>query len=446
MQLTIEQKQQLSQAQMQSLQVLALGALELEGFCREEELENPLLELDGADGRFEQLVQETGWLNDQERRFDDRAEWPGDDEPPSREPAQEEAPDLAGYLLSQVNERKLAPGLYPALCVLAAMLDGRGYLPVPASQLPAVLHCPPAQAGRAAALLRSLEPAGVGAYDLPDCLLLQLARREGQAARDAEALVRDHLDDLAHSSLRSLGRALHLPAERMQAALALLQTLSPRPAAPFGGGAAQYITPDLIARYEDGAWEVEINDRWFGTLRVSQSYLALARQAATPEEKQYFAAKLGRARAILGAIEQRRSTLEALARYLLEYQQAFVLENAPRRPLSQQQVAAALGVHASTVSRALQDKYIQCPRGTFPLRDLLERGLCAAGEGARSADAAKRALQQLIAEEPPDAPLNDQQMAEALAAGLGLQISRRTVAKYRAELGIGGVHDRRRPG
>lgn len=440
--LSVTQKQTLSLMQIQSLRVLAMNTQELQKYCLQEQTDNPLLEIGSFSDQPPSWVEQQNWVEHNTMRVGSgRAESP--DKMLFNVP-QIESLSIEQQLMQQVNERAQPAGVCRALRRLCGLLDDNGFLSVTEEELPALLHSEPEVCRQALALLRSLEPAGIGARDLPHSLLLQL-ERYGQLTPLLEELLTSHFSEIAAGQAKRLAKSLSVPKAEVEDALAVLQVLAPRPAAGMAAQPTEYLVPDILARHTADGWEIEINDSWCGTIHISQTYLLMAEHAETEEERAYFAEKIRRARAVVSSIEQRRKTIISMAGFMLERQEDFVLHGAPLQPLSMQEVADALSIHISTVSRTVRSKYVQCPRGVIPLSGLLEAA-APRGQEDRPAVGRKEIVNQLralIEQEDAAKPYSDAALATQLNRLCGVQISRRTVAKYRQELHIKGAYERR---
>ncbi|MGI6180867.1 MAG: RNA polymerase factor sigma-54 [Agathobaculum sp.] len=440
--LSLTQKQTLSLMQIQSLRILEMNTEELQKYCLQEQTENPLLEIGSFSDQPLSPVEQQEWVERNSVHIGSgRAESP---EKLLFNVAQFESPSIQDQLLQQVNERTCPPGVYRALRRLVCLLDDNGFLGMDEAELPAMIQAVPADCEKALALLRTLEPAGVGARDLPHCLLLQL-ERYGRKTPLLEEILRWHFADIASGQVKRLSRELGVSRAEVTQALEVLRLLDPRPVAGMTAQPTEYLVPDILASHTADGWEIEINDSWCGTVHVNRTYLLMAEHAETEEERAYFTEKIRRARAVVHAIEQRRRTIIDMTRLMLERQEDFVLRCMPLHPLSMQEVAEALHIHISTVSRTVRSKYVQCPRGVIPLSGLLET---AAPAGMQDGPAVGRGellhqLRQLIEQEDASKPYSDAALAERLNELCGVQISRRTVAKYRQELHIKGAYERR---
>lgn len=414
--LALRQSAAITPQMMQSMKILQLDAQGLAEYLDELLLENPLLEETRPQRRPGGIAPSGG----------------GDEELLRRCAAPEKTETLAEHLLAQLDALDLPPRTRRAAAALAQELNAAGWLDS---------DCPAPDA-EALALLQSLEPAGVGARSLAECLSLQLRRRSPVPAL-ALAIAQDHLEDLAQSHYAHIARSLGASQTAVREAGALIRTLTPRPGAPFAPPAqTRFVVPEVLVEVHGGEPEVSLNERCFPALELNRSCSLLLRTQDDPEARAYLTDRLRQAHWVLDALAQRRTTLLRCAEHIAAVQRDYFLSpTAPLTPLRMAETAAALGVHESTVSRAVSGKYLQSPRGTLAMSRYFARSLPASG-GDASADAARALLARLVAGEDRCAPLSDQQLAEALAAR-GCAISRRTVAKYRAALGIPSTLERR---
>lgn len=277
----------------------------------------------------------------------------------------------------------------------------------------------------------------MGARDLAECLKLQLVRRT-PVNELAVRIVERHLDALSKSRYGLIARELKASPEEVRAACDVIRSLNPRPGTGFAAREnLTYINPDIIVVSFPDHFELLTNDYYFPTLNISGYYTRLMKESDDSQVKDYLTGKVRQAKWMVKAIEQRRSTLMACAECILEFQESFFRKGPGHLvPLSLADVAERIGVHESTVSRAVKEKYIQCSMGVYPLSYFFSRSLGpAAGDEAASPDAAKALLKKLIAGEDKKKPLSDQKLCELMSAQ-GCSLSRRTVAKYRDELHI----------
>lgn len=328
-------------------------------------------------------------------------------------------------------------------------LDDDGYLRVPLEDLFERADEPvaPADLAKALPLVQEMEPIGVAARDLRECLLIQL-RAEEQAGADVELeveLVSRFLRDIEMNRLPQIAKRLGRTVEEIKAAIENISHLNPRPGLLVGQRAVPVIRPDIIVDYDDGGnVVVTMDDGNTPQLQISRAYRKLAKDRSTVRDARQFLRKnLRSAQWLIGAIQQRRDTIRRVAEAVFDVQRDF-LEHGPEslRPLPMAEVANRIGVHVATVSRAVAGKYVQTPRGIFPLRMFFSGGTTTAEGQDVAWDAVKAKLQEVVDAEDKSKPLNDDQLAEALQQR-GVKIARRTVAKYRKLLDIPPARQRR---
>ncbi len=354
---------------------------------------------------------------------------------------------LADSLQGQLRLLELETGLRQTAEFIVGCLDPHGWLDEDVESLAALLGCSGARIEEGLRLVQGLDPAGVGARDLSECLRLQLTRAGEEEGSLCLRIVDTELEDLARSRFSAIARKLGESPQAVRAACRRIQGLRPRPGMGFStGGAAAYVIPDVgVIRREEGL-EAAMNESSLPALRLNGYYRKLLKETDDSEVKGYLSGKLRQAKSVIRSVEQRRSTLLRCTQCILELQEDFFSPEGGRlRPLTLSDVAERVGVHPSTVSRAIRDKYLQCGKGVYPLRSFFSRELGAGNGKGASSDFAHSLLRRLIGEEDKRAPLSDQKLCERMAAH-GCPISRRTVAKYRSELSIPGAAGRRQDG
>lgn len=450
MELKQNQTQLLNHLQLQSIALLQMSAQELEVYLRELSLENPVVEPEecspaSEDPRDEDLLHRLQWLEDNDRQnlFYQHAD---EDEldPLTRvgtEGGLEET--LFRFLSRQLDCLKLPFALDRAARFLAACLDDSGYLRLSPEALAGQSEFTADQLKQALALLQSLEPAGVGAVSLSQCLELQLLRLGETGA--ALSIVRNHLEALARRRYHAIAAALHISPQEVSRAAQLIQGLEPRPGAAFEKPEQVfYVQPDIFVQEEHGRFTVHPREKDGPPFRISRYYRDLLAHAGDPAVQDYLVQKIRQAEDILRALDQRESTLLRCAQVIVQHQQVFFrLGPGALNPLRMADIARELGLHESTVSRAVREKYLQCSLGIYPLSYFFMRNASADLSGAMGSTAARSLLKQLLDNEDKSCPLSDQRLCEEMAAR-GCPISRRTVAKYRDEMNIPGVFGRKR--
>ncbi|WP_376697099.1 RNA polymerase factor sigma-54 [Wenzhouxiangella sp. EGI_FJ10305] len=293
--------------------------------------------------------------------------------------------------------------------------------------------------------VQHFEPIGVASRSVGESLLVQLKAMPSSTPALGLAchLVERHLEDLGKQDIRAMMRATGMDEPEIQAALAVIRRCNPHPCSRFGRDDENYIVPDVYIHPSEDGWRVTLNPDNDPGLQLNGMYMKLAKQARG-EDKKYLSNRLQEARWLISGLEMRNQTLQAVTRAIVERQHDFFNEGETGlKPLLQREVAESIGVHESTVSRATTQKYAHTPRGVFELKYFFSVGIDTQDGQQIAATAVKARVRRLITEEPPRQPLSDQALADRLAEG-GIRLARRTVAKYREQLGIPGSAQRRR--
>ncbi|MFH0908975.1 MAG: RNA polymerase factor sigma-54 [bacterium] len=292
-------------------------------------------------------------------------------------------------------------------------------------------------------LIREFDPIGVGAKDLRECLLIQL-RRVGKEDSLVATIVRDHLDALGARKYPEIARILKISVEEVQEIARFIATLEPKPGRLFVSDAPAYVLPEVVVQKIDGEYVVLLNNDHIPHLHISDHYRQLMSNTQTTSEvKSYIREKIRAGMFLIKSIGQRQQTIFNIATEIVKVQKEFLDHGVTHlRPLTMAEVAAVVGIHETTVSRAIANKYMQTPRGTFDMKYFFTPGYKTTSGATVSNKTIKDALAQLVANEDHANPLSDQAMVEALQQS-GTKIARRTIAKYREELKILPSHLRR---
>ncbi len=354
--------------------------------------------------------------------------------------------DLHQHLVWQLEISKLDPRqLWIGEGIVDALNDD-GYLTEScadiARSLGADLPVTEADVEAVLAFVQTLDPAGVGARTLSECLMLQLAQLEpATAGRDlALAIARDHLQSVADRDMVTLRRTLGADEDALQVALALVRACHPRPGSAFEGAQPEYIVPDVFVRRTDHGWSVELNAGSVPRLKVNQGYASLVARSA---DYASLRAQLQEARWLIRSLEIRNETLLKVARSIVQRQAAFLERgDEAMQPMILRDVAEAVAMHESTISRVTTGKYMHTPRGIFEFRYFFSSHVSGADGEEVSSVAIRARIRKLIGDEAADKPLSDAQLATILA-GEGVKVARRTVAKYREALGLASSSERR---
>ena len=326
-----------------------------------------------------------------------------------------------------------AAELQRAVLAVIHALDADGYLRADVSALG-----PAALVDAAVQIIQRLDPPGVGARTLSECLCLQLQAlgESGLACTIAE----HYLEQAGHHAFAAIAASEHVPLAAVQEAYRQIQSLSPYPCAEFSRAQDDgYVVPDVLLQEKDGVLSVAVNRAYTPELSVSSFYRSLVRETDDPEARQYIVKKVSQAEWLISCIRQREETLLRCCQEILKRQLPYFRSGQALAPMTMQDIAQAVGLHTSTVSRALSGKYIQTPQGVRMLRSLFSAKLAG---GEVSGVMAQQAIAVLVQQEDKHAPLSDQVLAERLQAQ-GIDISRRTVAKYRQLLQIPSAATRR---
>lgn len=460
--LSLEQTQKLIMTPelRQAITILQLSALDLSTYVEEQLLENPLLENleESMDSKIEAeppaVVEESpaadkwevdwqDYIHDQdENRV--RQERVITDDKQRFDPFVAAAPTLLEHLLEQLHVQKVTCSLEVAEYIVGN-LNEKGYLTVSIEDVAREMDVSQGEAEKALAAVQSLDPLGVGARNLEECLLLQLPILPDCPPELPEFI--KHLEDLAAGRLQRIAHSLKISLSRVQELADVIRKLDPKPGLRFSGpGEVRYIVPDVVIEEIEGEFIILVNDITVPRLGVNKAYRDALSQEEGSDTRKFVEQKLNAAAWLIRSIEQRRLTLYKVADAIVKWQSEF-LRNGIRhlRPLTLRDIAEEIGVHESTVSRATAHKYVQTPRGVFEFKFFFANSM---GRGNNNdsgvtTDVIKIVLRDIIASENPKSPYSDQKLAEMLKAR-DMEISRRTVAKYRDELGIGATSVRKR--
>lgn len=445
----------------QSLEILQATALELRQLLRQELETNPTLE-DDSEGvsleareeeaeAFDREVQELAASDDayrEEMILAGRTLGRNREREELREHLYDSLPSprtLQEHIMEQARGNEVSIEVMDALGILLGSLDERGFLRENPEDLALNFGIRYSDLEAARGLLGGLDPIGLGARDLRECLLFQL-RAQGREGGLAWKIVHDHLDALARNKRPEIARACGVPVSEVNSAVEIIAGLDPNPARDFADDENRQVNPDArIFEDDDGHWKVELNHEDLPRLRISNRYKDLLASPSTGGDTRAFIRdKIRGGKFIIQCIEQRQDTLRRIAQILLERQEEYFSSGpAHLKPMTMQQVAEAVGIHETTVSRAIAGKFVETPYGVVEFRKFFTTGYqTASGEDVANSSVKDR-IAALVAAEDPGKPLSDSTIVETLK-NEGLDIARRTVAKYRDALNIPPSHLRRR--
>lgn len=358
-------------------------------------------------------------------------------------------PSLHEHLLWQAGVYPFTPPQSEIATHLLDAINEEGYLEdweALSRRLQDQLHCRQAEVDAVLAIVQDFDPPGVGARSLAECLRLQLQQLPaGTPGRDTalRLCATDCLEVLAARDHGQLQRRLRLEPDALDAGIRLLQRLQPRPGTPFSNPESQYIVPEVFVTRHKGRWQVALNPDITPRIRINPEYLRLVRRADQSTDQQTLKQHLQEARFFLNSLKSRNETLLRVSQCIVEEQRAFLeYGEEAMKPLVLRDVAAQLGVHESTVSRAIANKFMHSPRGLHELKYFFSSHVQTTTGGSASATAIQAMIRRLIQQEPASSPLSDSRLAELLLQD-GIRIARRTVAKYREEMNIAPSHERR---
>jgi RNA polymerase sigma-54 factor len=455
----------------QAMDLLYMPLLDLQQHLKQELLGNPFLELVEPEDETEVPLAEEAKEDTKEAEANDEPDWErilldegGDTGPPPRdmseareyvEPVPVESKDLSDYLREQMRLLDLSPRQQLLAEEFIGNIAEDGYL---GATLEEIVHgvnqvlqahadeseqevtpqlYTPAEAEEMLRIIQKLDPPGVGARDLRECLMLQLEAR-GETETLVYRLVRDAFEDLKAHRWSDLGKRFGLDAAEVQKVADDLAKLDPKPGLQHSSANDAYIIPDLVVEKIDGEYKVFLNDSGLPRLRISKIYQDIARDKKKfqGENKDFINQRMNSAHWMIQAIEQRRQTMLKVMNFIVDRQREFFDKGVEYlRPLTLREVADVISMHESTVSRVTNEKYVQTPRGLLPLKFFFSSGLATTTGEDASARAIRAQIQKMVADEDPKNPLTDQQIVEMFAQR-GVRIARRTVAKYRDQLSI----------
>lgn len=455
-----EQKPVLSQKMIQSTEILQMDIQGLERYIQQQALENPLIDMEEMERGISSLSRNEGeedlWKKDEFKR---KLEWLNQADEQNRvyyshdyEEAERqelwnisvEENDLQDYLLSQLAMQIQTEKDYECMEFLVYSLDSKGYLMEDVKELQKVLKIDDVGMEHYIGLLQASEPAGVGARSLEECMQIQLRRQHESGLLDKQTyervneLAQFHLEALGKNHFDQIAAQMEIGKEEVIRYSDIIRNLNPIPGNSFSSREGlHYVKPDVtVVKFED-YFEILINSTGIPQVSVNRYYLNLMNDDSSEEVQQYIQNKYRQVQWIQHCIEERTSTLKKVVREIVRIQSEFFEKNEGKRiPMSLRDVAQVLDVHESTVSRAIKNKFLQCAWGVYPINYFFVRKAASDSTGEElTPELIKQKIKILIQEENPNKPLSDQKITDCLKRDK-IILSRRTVAKYRAEMMI----------
>jgi RNA polymerase sigma-54 factor len=339
-------------------------------------------------------------------------------------------------LLEQLRQSDLPEDLRPIGEMIIGNIDDHGYLQSSVEEMAVATNIPPDRILHVLQVVQSFDPPGVGARDLGECLRLQLERAGKKDSLDYR-IVTEHMEALGKRRFPEIARALGIGVDEVQEAAARIGNLEPRPGRPYSPDNHQYVLPEVFVQKLGDDYVVSTNSDHIPRLRISNTYKDLMAQSeSTAEVKDYIREKIRAGKFLIKSLHQRQQTIENIAREIVKRQREFFDHGISHlKPLTMVQVAEVVGVHETTVSRAVSGKYMETPRGVFEMKFFFSPGIQTADGTGMSSTSIKDMVAEILKKEDPAKPLSDQEIVKILNEK-GINIARRTVAKYRSELNI----------
>lgn len=467
LQTRLSQKLILTPSLQQAIKLLPMSTVELVDYVNQEVVENPVLEEIPDATASAEPAEQTGKAatdppdpRDAEPAADGQDAWDDADyeyffgdyledsyrphtptefkELPPIENTLSTGTSLSDHLLRQLGEQTADDRLREIGSAIIGNLNEDGYLDVASiDEIASMGPWPPAEVERALALVQTLDPIGVAARDLRECLLLQV-RHRGLDGTPCETIVREHLHLLQHRQMPELARRLDMSIEALKQHVEVLQRLDPKPGSRLNPVESRYVIPDVSVIKVEDEYVAVLNDERLPQLRISPVYRRMMSKASqsSEETRAYVRKKLESAKWLIKSVDQRQRTIHKVATSIIRFQRGFLDHGIEQlRPLVLRDVANDIGMHESTVSRVVTNKYMHTPQGVFEMKYFFHSGISSAYGESVSSVKVKERIRKIVAQEDPRRPLSDSRIVRLLQDE-GLVLARRTIAKYREELKI----------
>jgi len=427
----------------QAIEILQLNSLELNALIEQELETNPLLEKEEDIYESNDFTELAKYIRETEERmyYDD-----SDDEEIEEvnyENFVSTKPSLTDHLLFQLHITPVSPKIQKICEYIIFSLSPSGYLREDIKDIAEILECTEEEVLEGLSIVQSFDPPGIAARNLQECLKLQLLAQDSYKGIVKE-LVDYHLEEIAEGKYSYLAKLYNISLKEVQQAVDFIKKLNPKPGSSFSSTAdVRYIVPDVEVIKREGEYFVIVNDSVTPKLKINNYYHSIL-NSHDEEAKKYINSKLQSAMWLIKSLESRKETLYKVVKAIVELQRDFLDKGINYlKPMTQKQIADIVGIHESTVSRAINGKYVATPRGLFELKFFFQSGISNKNGNEFSAETIKNLIKKLIEEEDPTNPLSDQKIADILKEK-NINISRRTVAKYREECNIPSTIKRRR--
>ncbi len=425
----------MTQELTQAIALLQYNAQELSEFLENKALENPLLQIESRN------VQAMDPRSDRTKSVRKNVE---KDKQNWIEQIGKKEIFLDEYLISQLNFEIVNSKSKKVIDYVIDSIDENGYFRAELGEVAARLHVTEEEVNESLEIIQGLEPAGIGARNLQECLLLQLKRLE-KRNEIAEEIVKHYFSAFADKKWKDIAKQLGVKLADIQEVFDFIQTLNPRPASAFQNEKSSYIVPDVLIKWDGNSFVISVFDEVLPKVSFNKEYYQKFSSSKDKQVNRFIQENYQDYQWIARSLEQRRETLTKVSLKIVEKQPEFFKQGpANLRPLTMKEIADELDIHESTVSRTVREKYAQTPFGTFELRSFFSSTIKTTSDENTSSTQVKNIISKLIAEENKQKPLSDQEIVQLLKEQEEMVVSRRTIAKYRDQLGIPSSSKRKR--
>lgn len=426
----------------QAITILQYSVLDLNNYLHEQQLENPLIELKEQEASEEVERQK---MSDYTPSYDYKPRYDGEDDYSPIDHISEQEEGLQDYLLNQIRFLYLDDTMRRIVTYLALTVDENGYLKQSSEELAEEMAEPLEMVEKGVHVLQTLEPFGIGARTLKECLLLQLRHSDTNDPL-TEAVVAKHLDLIGKRQFKKIAKEEQVTIEDVQYVADFIKTLNPKPGAAFYQEAPRYVVPDVTVKQVKGDYIVILNEQHIPKISMNHEYERMLKNSQS-DIRNYMKQKNDQFQWIKRSIAQRQQTILKVTQAIVNHQLQFFVHGASHlEPLTLKTIAEELEIHESTVSRATTKKYVQTPRGLYELKYFFTSTVGRDSTSSSSSERVKIYMKRLVEEEDKQKPLSDQKLADLLKKEYHIHASRRTVAKYREEMHIPSSSQRKRYG
>lgn len=438
----ISQNTVLSQKMIQSAEILQMSSQELENYLKELAVENPVIDIEEdymLTDREKDIERKIEWLesSDEQNRVYYSGDYSDEDNKDPWNFSTNEGEDLVEYLMSQLLTRDISGKDMEIMEYMVNCLDSKGYFEEDEKDICTRFNISSEHFKALLCILQSLEPAGICARNLSECLILQLDRKQEEAPA-ARRIIQEYLDLVGKNQLHVIAKKMKMSVEEILQECEVIKSLNPKPGSHFSSREnLKYITPDITVVKLSNYFEVLLNEYMYPKMSINSYYRKMLDKDTPEDTKNYISEKVRQAEWVMNCISQRNKTLLSVTKAIIDRQGEFFARGQGNlKPLKLADIAGMLGIHESTVSRAVRDKYLQCAWGIYPMNYFFTKGFHAGGGQQQvTPEDIKGMIVKIIDQEDKQKPYSDRIIAEKLQED-GVHLSRRTVAKYRESIGL----------